>query len=532
MGDEFRLGRGDRRELAAQDREALRRLAEAGLVFQRGAPPTAEYLFKHALVQDTAYSNLLRGPRQALHRRIAEALEQRFADLVQTRPEIVAHHYGEAALPDKAITYWHRAGKLSVAKSAVGEATVQLRRGLSLLDGLPETRERKQLELDIHVTLTAAVMAGKGDANPEVVAALERANRLVTETGAVGTPVHFSVLYGLWVSNQSAGAIAAALEHATNFLSSAQSQPSSGPLLVGHRTLAWSLIVSGDYRAALAHLETAASLYRPDEHRDSALRYGQDIGVSAFVMLSWALWHRGYPDQSARAADRALAYSRELGHAHTLAHALGFAGVAAVFARDVATACACGNDCGALASEHGFALWAARGRVLQGWADAQRGEATTGIARVRDGMAATEATGTRVYTPFDLALLAEALALAGKIEKALAALDEALATAAVSGERGWDAEIHRLRGELTGRLTHPDPAKAEESFRTALAIAREQGTRGYELRAATSLARLWLEQGRRGEARNLLAPLYGWFTEGFDTADLKDAKALLEELAA
>ena len=172
------------------------------------------------------------------------------------------------------------------------------------------------------------------------------------------------------------------------------------------------------------------------------------------------------------------------------------------------------------------------GRVLQGWADAQRGEATTGIARVRDGMAATEATGTRVYTPFDLALLAEALALAGKIEKALAALDEALATAAVSGERGWDAEIHRLRGELTGRLTHPDPAKAEESFRTALAIAREQGTRGYELRAATSLARLWLEQGRRGEARNLLAPLYGWFTEGFDTADLKDAKALLEELAA
>jgi len=510
--------------------EALRRLVEAGLVFQRGMPPAAEYLFKHALVQDTAYSTLLRGPRQALHRRIAEALEQRFPDLVQTRPESVAHHYGEAAIADKAIAYWHLAGKSSAAKSAVREAVAQLRRGLSLLDGLPETRERKQLELDIQLTLTTALMAGKGYANPEVVAALERANRLVTETGAVGSPLHFSVLWGLWSSTLNRGAIAAALEHATNFLSSAQSQPLSGPLLVGHRSLAWSLMRSGDYPAALAHFETAASLYRPDEHRDSALHYGQDIGVSAFVQLSLALWHRGYPDQSARAADRALALSRQLGHAHTLAHALYFAGMAAVFARDVATACAYSNDCVALTSEHGFAHWAALGRILQGWADAQKGEAMTGIARIRDGMAAGEATGTRVHTPFYLTLLAEALAFAGKKEEGLAALDDALATATISGEKGWDAEIHRLCGELTGRLPYPDPAKAEDSFRTALAIAREQGTRGYELRAATSLARLRRDHGRHAEARDLVAPVYGWFTEGFGTPDLKEAKALLDEL--
>jgi len=512
-------------------REALRRLVDSGLVFQRGVPPAAEYLFKHALVQDTAYSTLLRGPRQALHRRIAEALEQRFPDLVETRPEILAHHYGEAAIADKAIAYWHLAGKLSVAKSAVREAITQLRRGLGLLDGLPETRERKQLALDIHVTLTAALMAGKGFADPEAVAALERANRLVTETGAVGTPLHFFVLYGLWVSNSTAGAIAAALEHASNFLSIAQSQPSSGPLLVGYRTLAQSLIVSGDYRAALAHFETAVSLYRPDEHRDSAFHYGQDIGVSAFGALSWALWHRGYPDQSARAADRALVYSRELGHARTLAHALYLAGMAAVFARDVANVYARSNDCVALASEHGFAQWAAVGRILQGWADAQKGEATTGIARIRDGLAASEATGRRGATPLFLTLLAEAQALAGKIEEGLATLDDALAQAAASGERGWNAEIHRLCGELTARLPYPDPAKAEESFRTALAIAREQGTRGYELRAATSLARLWGKQGRRGEARELLAPVYDSFTEGFDTPDLKDAKALFDALS-
>jgi len=190
-----------------------------------------------------------------------------------------------------------------------------------------------------------------------------------------------------------------------------------------------------------------------------------------------------------------------------------------------------GNDCMTLASEHGFAHWGALGRILQGWAGAQKGEAMTGLASIRDGLAASEATGARANTPLHLALLAEALAFAGKIEEGLAALDDALAKAAVSGVRGWDAEINRLCGELTARLPYPNPAKAEESFRSALAIAREQGTRGYELRAATSLARLWREQGRRGEARELLAPVYGSFTEGFDTRDLKEAKALLDELA-
>jgi predicted ATPase len=205
--------------------------------------------------------------------------------------------------------------------------------------------------------------------------------------------------------------------------------------------------------------------------------------------------------------------------------------MAAVFARDAATARACGNDCAALASEHGFPHWAALGRILQGWADAQKGEATMGIGRIRDGMAAREAIGSRASIPFYLTLLAEALALAGKIQEGLATLDDALANAAASGERGSNAEIQRLCGELTARLPHPDPAKSEDSFRTALAIAREQGTRGYESRAATSLARLWLKQGRRDEARDLLAPLYGSFTEGFDTADLKDAAKLLCELA-
>jgi hypothetical protein len=255
-----------------------------------------------------------------LHRRIAEALEQRFPALVEARPELAAHHYGEAAIADKG------------SPIGISRANRQISRGARRSHNYASASvcwagyrrlTRQQLELDIHITLLSALMASKGYADPETVTVLERANRLVTETGVVGTQLHFSVLYGLWVSNETAGAVAAALEHATNFLSVAQSQPFSGPLLVAHRALAHSMMYSGDYPPALAHAETAASSYRPDEHRDSAFRYGQDIGVSAFVVLAWALWHRGYPDQSARAADRALALSRRLGHDHTLAHASG-----------------------------------------------------------------------------------------------------------------------------------------------------------------------------------------------------------------
>jgi predicted ATPase len=243
-----------------------------------------------------------------------------------------------------------------------------------------------------------------------------------------------------------------------------------------------------------------------------------------------ALWHRGYPYRSAKAADRALEHSRQFGHAHTLAYALWHVGARAIFVRRLGEAGACANEYVALADEHGFPHWAAYGRIVQGWVAAHKGDTTAGIALIREGLARTEATGSRNYYPFHLGLLAEALALAGEIDEGLAVLDEALANSAASGQKGVDAELHRLRGELVRQLPRCDPAKAEDSFRIALAIAREQGTRGYELRAATSLARLWREQGRRGEARDLLAPLYASFTEGFDTADLKEAKGLLDEL--
>jgi predicted ATPase len=289
--------------------------------------------------------------------------------------------------------------------------------------------------------------------------------------------------------------------------------------------------MTGDFRQARSHLELAASLYRPEEHRELAFRYGHDIGAGVLGRLSWALWHDGYPDQAVRAADRALLHAREFGHAYTLAYTLYYVAIHAVLSRDVRSVERLANENATISGEHGFPLYCAYGDVLLGWVAAHRGQGADGIDRMRRGIAAATATGQRLLGSFHLGLVADALAFAGDIEEGLAELDQALARSAESGERWADAELHRLRGDLLCRLPRPDPDGAERSFRAALSIAREQGTKGFELRAATSLARFLGNVGRREEAQELLPPVYDWFTEGFDFADLKEAKAHLAELA-
>jgi predicted ATPase len=519
-------------ELAEPElQDALRHLVGSGLFFQRGAPPASEYLFKHALVQDTAYSTLLRGPRQALHRRIATALEAQFPSLIEARPELAAHHYGEAAMADKAVPYWLLAGKLSVAKSAVEEAIAQLRRGLGLLQSLPETLERSRLELDLHTPLISALIGARGHAHAEVSAALDRSQQLVAVTATTGTPLHFPILYGVYVVDYVRGNTKGALEHAQQFHALAEMQAASGPRLIGHRLLGTGRLMTGDFRQARPHLERAASLYRAEEHREFAFRYGQDIGAITLVYLSWALWHDGYPDQAAQTADRALRHAREFGHVFTLAYTLWQTAILAVLSRDVPRVERLANENAMISAEHGFRLARAYSDAQLGWAAAHRAQGTDGIDRMRRGIAAATATGARVLEPFYLGLVAEAMALAGEVDQGLAELDQALARSTESGERWADAELHRLRGDLVCRLPRPDPDGAEGSFRAALSIAREQGTKGFELRAATSLARLCCDRGRREEARQLLAPVYDWFTEGLGFDDLKEAKALLTALA-
>jgi predicted ATPase len=280
---------------------ALGRIVDAGLVFQRGLPPQATFLFKHALVQDTAYSTLLRGSRRALHARIAHALEQKFPSVAETQPEILAHHLTEARILEQAIAYWCRAGQHSVARSAFVEAIGQLRRGLLLIADLPDTRARKQQELDLQVTLAAALRFPKGYAHSEVAEALGRARSLILETEGAGTSAYFAMLFGLVGVNYIGGKPKAALDHAQEFLLLAQSMTRSELLLIGHQLVGMTLIVIGDYTAALSHLECAVALYKPEEHRELAFRFGGDLSVRALSIWAWSLWHGGCPDKASKA---------------------------------------------------------------------------------------------------------------------------------------------------------------------------------------------------------------------------------------
>jgi predicted ATPase len=373
-------------------------------------------------------------------------------------------------------------------------------------------------------------MESEGHVHPDVSEVLGCARSLIIETGATGTILHFSVLYGLWVAQYLGGEPIAALEQAKEFLSLAQSQTQSGLLLVGHRLLGTALVLTGDYRTALYHLDRAARLYRPEEHQELAFRFGADIGITAQCVRAWALWHRGYPDQARSAFDEGLQQAQCSVHRHTLAYALIYKGLTAASARWAAEMEAAANELVSHTREHGFVLFLGYGLLLQAGALTLRGQGEAAVGRIHEAVAATQATGMKRLDPMTLGYLAESLALKGAVVEGLQTLAAALATAEASRAHWADAELHRLRGDLLGRLPSADWTEVEACFRTALRVAREQGTLGFELRAAVDLARLLSAQQRQAEARALLAPVYGWFTEGFDTPDLKDAKALLDEL--
>jgi tetratricopeptide (TPR) repeat protein len=398
--------------------QALRLLVDAGLIFARGSGPQSTYLFKHALVQDTAYSMLLRSARKTLHARIARTLAERFPGVAEAQPQVLAHHFTEAGLIEQAIAYWSRAGQQSAAKSSFVEAIAKLRRGLQLIDRLPDPGERKRRELELQVTLASALMEAKGHANPEVGLLLRRARALVLDTNAAGTILHFSVLYGLWVAQYLGGEPVAALEQAKEFLSLAQSQAQSGLLLTGHRLVGTALIPIGDFPEALSHLDHAVALYRPQEHQALAFRFGADIGISAICTRAWALWHRGFPDQARKALADGSQLARQSVHRHTLAYALIYAGLTAISARWTTEGASAANELVSLTEEHGFALFRGYGLILQGGAMAQSGQGAAAVERIRDGIAAMQGTGARRAESLILGLLAEALATMGAIAKA------------------------------------------------------------------------------------------------------------------
>ena len=516
---------------------ALDRLIAAGLLFRQGIPPHATYLFKHALVQDAAYGTLLREPRRALHARIAETLESHFAKTADSQPELLARHCTEAGLIEKAAGWWGKAGQRSLARSALVEAAEQLTRALGQIATLPPSAELRRAEIRLQVALINPLLHVKGYAAPESKAAVERARLLIERAEALGEPSEdplllFSVLYGSWVANFIAFNGHVMRELATRFLELAEKQGAAVPRMIGHRLMGTSLTATGDIAEARAHHDQAIALYDPARHRPLVTRFGQDAGVSALSFRSLSLWFLGYPDAALADADHALKVAREIGQAATLMFALAITNFTRIFCRSCGAASERIDELIALADEKGASQRKAEGVIQKGCVLALIGEAPGAVQMITSGATAWQATGAKVWVPLYLSYLAMAYAEVGQINDARRCIDEAMTAMEATNERWYEADIHRIAGEIALISPKPNGAKAEAYFAHALAVARKQQAKSFELRAAMSMARLWCDQGKPDEARDLLAPVYGWFTEGFDTSDLKQAKVMLDEFAS
>jgi predicted ATPase len=507
----------------------LGRLVEAELVYQRGLPPQAMYTFKHALIQDAAYQSLLKSTRQQYHQRIAQVLEEQFAETAEAEPELLAHHYTEAGLAEKAVHYWYQAGQTAIQRSAHVEAIAHLRQGLVLLQTLPETRERVQREVDMSIALGASLIAAKGYAAAEVGETYTRAQQLCQH---LETPQQlFPVLRGLWHYYHVRAAMQTAHTLGEQLLTQAQQFQDAAMLVAAHRALGSTLFYLGAAAAALTHYTQGVALYAPQQHRAAAFLYGDDAGVICHIHTACALWYLGYPEQGLARSQEAVTLAQQSAHPFSLSFVLSFAAVFHQLRRDARTLQERAEAAMSLARDQGFPLWVAYSAIPRAWALAQQGQAQTGIEQLQQGMRAWRATGAEVSRSYHLTLFAETYGIMGEPERGLAALAEALTLADTTGDRWYEPESHRLKGELLLAQSRDNHTEAETCFQQAMATAQKQSAKSLELRATTSLARLWQQQGKRQEAHDLLAPVYGWFTEGFDTADLKDAKALLDELA-
>ena len=508
---------------------ALDQLVSSELVFRRGVPPDATYSFKHVLVQDAAYGTLLRARRQQLHARIAHVLEDQFPDEARSHPEQLAHHCAQAGLFERAVHYWYESGQRAAVASAHREAIGHLRQGLSLLTALPGGADRLRQELRPQSSLGPALLATMGYAAPEVEEAYCRATDLCQELNR--TDDLFAAMRGLFLVYLVRGDLESALKMANEIVELAQSQESVIPLVMGYYSLGMALFYHGDLLTSLGHLEHGVWLYENAQASCPVPLYGIDLGVTCPpIYPARVLWHLGYPDQAASTIQNGLQLAREITHAYSLVHALDWAAAVHQHRGEFSAAQEQAESVISLATEHGFKYLESRALVFRGAALASQGYFDEGIAQMREGMKRHVAMRTKHLVTCFSSLLAEAYVNTKQIEAGLSTVTETLHLVEKTRERFYEAELYRLKGELHLGEARPDYRQADVCFRRALQIARGQQAKSWELRAASSLARLWRDQGKRAEAYDLLAPIYGWFTEGFDTADLTQAKALLDEL--
>ena len=509
--------------------EALSQLVGSELVFRRGTIPDATYSFKHAFVQDAAYGSLLKSRRQQLHGRIAAVLRERFPEAVEANPELMARHCAEAGLAKEAIQHLTKAGRQALERSANAEAVGHLSKGLSLLETLPAGPERDTAELDLLVALGPPLIATKGFTDQEVEKIYLRARALCQELGNATQLV--PVLVGLANIHLLRADLRQARELGEECLALAQRHDDPGVRMAAHRMLGSALHFLGEFPQARAHLEQANGLSEGYQRRfDASLYLISGSRVYCRSIFARVLWALGYPEQALSSSDEALRLAEETSHGHTLAQALSLAAAFHLDRRDVERTERLAREAVTLATEHDFPYWRATGRLWSGWALVQRRDIEKGVTQIQESLAQFHARGDVQTIPHALTVLAQVYGQVGEPQKGLEALAEALVVLERTNERRREAEVHRLRGELLLSLSGPHRGDAEACFERALAIAREQSARMWELRAAASLARLRADQGERQKAHDLLGPVYGWFTEGFDTADLKEARALLDEL--
>jgi predicted ATPase len=498
-------------------------------VYEQPGLTNIELTFKHALTQEVAYNSLLMERRKLLHERAGEAIEGLFHDRLEDHVGELAHHYSRSLNSEKALTYLQAAGVLASQRSANAQAADHFNTALGLLFTLPDTHERAMQELDLQTKLGPVVMALKGHASPEAARVYARARELCQRLGE--TAQLFPVLWGSWfVSTGDDFETARDLAH--ELLALARRVRDPALLLEAHHALWMTLIFRGEIVSGREHAERGAALYQAELHRPHALLYGgHDPGVCCRFLGAPASWLLGYPEQAVQKIREALALAQELRHPHTTVMALTWAAILHQLRGEVLEAGERAEASVRISAEHGFAVWTALGAFLLSWARAEHGLAEHEIAQMRQDLADVEATRTELFRAQFLGLMAKRLGETGRTEAGLELVVEAL-DAVKNGVRWYEAELYRIKGELLLERNSTDAASAEESFRTAIGVARRQSAKSLELRATTSLARLLAKEDKRDEACAMLAEIYGWFTEGFDTADLKDAKAQLDQLNA
>jgi len=505
---------------------SLARLVASELVSQRGTLPDAVYTFKHALVQDVAHGSLLRGTRQRLHAQIAQWLETHSPELMDSQPELLAQHYAEAGLVERSAACWGKAGHRSAARSAMAEAAGQLRKALDQLALLPDSHERKRQALELWSALGTILLVVKGYGAPEMGDAYAHARELWEQ---LGSPAEFlRIPFGQARYHAACGELDLAQRLDEDLLRLSLQRNDSAGLILSYNSSGRTLMLAGRLELSRSHLEKVLALYDPISQSSLVHQAGIHPHVNSQSNLGIVLFCLGYPDQASATSNAGIAEARRLAHQPSLAHSLAHCARLLSLIGDNATLDELTDQLVAVTTEQGFPQWRAHGAIYRGWVKVKNGDVTEGISLLRSGSAGSLAAAA-VWAPHHITLLAKASEIAGQIDDGLSLLDDGLQIVERTGERLLEAELNRHKGQLLLRQGHTDAA--EEFYRKALSVAEEQGAKLWELRAAMSLARLCRDRGRRTDARHLLVPVYGWFTEGIDTPDLKDAKALLDELA-